>query len=178
MTLIGTAAGGSYEEFLAEYDESHAHDTTSTGSTILLEAVGNTKPEARLAIANRLLDDGADASASQPSGVNALHVLFGARRHDFAREAALARRLIDGGADINAVVAKFGTPLQTLAGNFAYSDDDYAPLYDVVFAQPNLDLTSPQRNGRSVLDVLRLSAAQRPQLVERAEKYLQDHSAG
>jgi len=172
VTLIGAAAGASFEEFLAEYDASHANDTTSTGSTVLLEALGNTDPAARLAIANRLLDDGADASATQPSGINALHILFGARRHDFEQEAVLAQRLIDGGANVNGVAAKFGTPLQTLARNFAYSDDDYASLYDVLFSRPDLDLTSPQGKRRSVLEALQLMAAQRPQLVERAEEYV------
>lgn len=172
MTLIGAAAGASVEEFLAEYDVSHANDKTSTGSTILLEALGNTDPEARLAIANRLLDDGADASATQPSGINALHILFGARSHKFDQEAVLAQRLIDGGADVNGVGAKFGTPLQTLARNFAYSDDEYAPLYDVLFSRRDLDLTSPQGKRKSVLEALQLMAAQRPQLVERAEQYL------
>lgn len=172
MSLIGAAAGGSVNEFLAEYDASHATDRTSTGSTLLLEALGNTDPEARLAIANRLLDDGADASATQPSGVNALHILFGARSHDFDREAVLAQRLIDGGANVNGTAAKFGTPLQTLARNFAYSDDDYAPLYDVLFSQPDLDLTSPQGKRKSALEALQLMAAQRPLLVERAKQYL------
>lgn len=137
--------------------------------------MGNTDPGARLAIAARLVDDGAHASAAQPSGVNALHILFGARSHDFAGEAELARRLLAGGANINGIAEKFGTPLQALARNFAFSDDDYAPLYDVVFSQPDLDLTSPQGNRKSVIEVLRLMAAQRPGLLERAEEYLRQH---
>lgn len=148
------------------------NDSTSTGSTILLEALGNTDPGTRLAITNQLLDDGADASATQPSGVNALHILFGARNHDFSREAVLVQRLIDGGADINGSALKFGTPLQTLARNFAYSDDDYAPLYDVMFSRSDLDLTSPQASGRTVLEAFQVMAAHRPQLVERAERHL------
>lgn len=176
MTLIGAAGGGSYDDFLAAYDPSHANDTSTSGSTLLLEALGNTDPQARLAIANRLLDDGADASASLPSGVNALHILFGARNHAFAAEAQLARRLIDGGADVNAVAARFGTPLQVLARNFAISDADYAPLYDVLFSRPDLDLTSPKSNKKPVLEILRAMAKQRPELLQRAEGYLQQQN--
>ncbi|WP_219814649.1 hypothetical protein, partial [Rathayibacter rathayi] len=57
-----------------------------------------------MAIANRLLDDGADPSLVSTDGdrVNVLHVLWGrARDRDPEAEAALIARLLDGGADIN-----------------------------------------------------------------------------
>lgn len=177
MTDLSFIAGnGSYEEFLAEYEPSDAAwASPSTGETLLKFAVGNHDVEARIAIATRLLDDGADPAYSMENGTNLLHVLLGRRKQDFAAEAPLLERLIAGGADINKVIARFGTPLETATVDSAFTEAELAPAYDVFFAQPDLDLLQISLAGRTVIARLRDCFEDRSDLVARAEAYLAEH---
>jgi len=138
-------------------------------ATLLTLGAGNGDPASRVAIVNRLLDDGADVTIGRP-----LHNLVGANKHDFAVEASLLQRMLDLGADVNEVSAKFGTPLETAAAKFKFSDDDLAPFYDVLLARPDLDLVQPGLDGRLVLVNLRKWYAKRGALVERAEALLRE----
>ncbi|MGO4784205.1 hypothetical protein [Cryobacterium sp. W22_MBD10_FK3] len=89
-------------DFLTDYEPSLATWAEKDGTTLLTRALCNGDPASRVAIATRLLDDGAHASAATDSQVNALHVSLSATAHDFAAEAPLTARLLDEGADINA----------------------------------------------------------------------------
>lgn len=165
---VYSSARKSEPEFLADYDPSLATWDDGRGMTLLMYALRNPDPSARLAIASRLLDDGADASASTPDGVNALHILLSATSHDFATEPALLTRLLDAGADINADSgSRWGTPLQTLSRTFKFSDEDLAPLYDVLFARPELDVTTPSRKGRSITEGAQAAGEHRADLLAR-----------
>lgn len=176
MTSAHTAAKSrSYEEFLAVYD-GDALAVHSTGLTLLHRALGNRHLDARVAIANRLLDDGANAAAVVlPEGYSALHILFGQTSHDFVHEAALLDRLLDGGADVNRNAARWGTPLQTLAGTLKYSDDELMPFYTVLFARPGLDLLTPAGDGRSTFETSRLLGEHRAELTALMKRYLDAH---
>ena len=63
-----------------------------------------------------------------PDGTTTLHVLLGRGIYDFDVDAALLTRLLNGGAEINTVIAKFGTPLETLAEKFKFTDQTLAPV--------------------------------------------------
>ncbi|MCP3421681.1 hypothetical protein [Nocardioides pinisoli] len=143
------------------------HDHES-GTTLVL-ALTNSDTTQRVAIANRLLDDGADVSRRHP-----LHVLLARNEHDFAAEAPLVERLLDAGVDVNEVLPNDGTPLETLAARFKFSDVTLTPFYDVLLARPDLDLLRHGKNGRTVLGNLRKWSAKRAELVIRAEQTLTD----
>ncbi len=171
-SAYGSAKSGSYEDFLALYD-GDAHAVSSTGLTLLHRALGNRHLDARIAISNRLLDDGADAGAVvAPEGYSTLHILFSHTSHDFAGEVWLLERLLEGGADVNANAARWGTPLQTLAGLHKYSDEELAPFYDVFFARDDLDLLTPAGEGISTLETSRRFEEHRANLTARMEQYL------
>ena len=140
--------------------------------TLLTLALANDDPPSRIAIANRLLDDGADVRSAHSLGP--LHRFLARNSHDFTAEAPLLKRLLDAGADVNAVDAKVGTPLETLAAKFTFSDADLEPFYDVLLARPDLDLLQPGLSGRPVLVNLRKWSAKRGELVIRAEQTLTD----
>lgn len=165
------------EEFRDIYRPDQASSWVSDqGLTLLHLAVGNTDPAARVAIANLLLDDGADAAAISPvESCNALHILFGHVSHDIPAEAALLRRLLEGGADVNWVSPTWGTPLETLMSKLKFSDDVLAPFYDEIFARPDVDLHLPQKLGQSTLQSARQIIRRRAGLVARMEDYLQRH---
>lgn len=163
------AKHGTFDEFVQAYDP--AHDDTADA---LHAALGNGDLEARVAIAERLLDDGADPLTLVGSEkFSTLHVLLAQSFHDVDAEVPLLRRLLDGGADVNAVAEGWGTPLQTLASVRKFSDSTLAPFYDVFFSRPDLDLLKPGKAGRSTLESARRSA-KRAELATRMEQYLTD----
>ncbi|MDF2846683.1 MAG: hypothetical protein K0R97_665 [Oerskovia sp.] len=167
----------SESEFLADYDLSLANWADGQGTTLLMYALRNPEPASRAAIAGRLLDDGADPAATS-GGTNALHVLLSATSHDFAAEAALLARLLEGGADINADTGdRWGTPLQTLARTFKFSDEELAPFYDVLFARPELDVTTPSHKGRSITESAQAAGEARAGLLKRCLAHAQANTA-
>lgn len=107
---------------------------TSTGETPMMVAARC----ANRAAVDALLEMGADASATNHNGDNALHyVLLGARTHRWAegREAylAIARLLIERGADPLAVSRLHSTPLYNAAGSERL--ELVALLFDAVAAR-------------------------------------------
>lgn len=172
------SATASEAEFLADYDSSLATWADEDGSTLLMRALRNSDPSSRVAIATRLLDDGADAGAATATHVNALHVLLSATAHDFVAEAPLLTRLLDEGADINADSgSRWGTPLQTLSRSFKFTDENLAPFYDVLFARPDLDVTTPSNVGRSVTESAQAAIRRRADLLARCHAYTNEHGS-
>ena len=170
------SATASEAEFLADYDPSLARWAGEDGSTLLMRALRNSDPASRVAIATRLLDDGADAGAATEGHVNALHVLLSATAHDFTAEAPLLARLLDEGADINADSgSRWGTPLQTLSRTLKFSDESLAPFYDILFARPDLDVTTPSSVGRSVTESAHASIRRRGDLLARCHAHTNEH---
>lgn len=169
MSLLYAAQRASYEDFLKEYTPTDATKLASGGRTLLFKSVSNKDVKARVAITMRLLDDGADPSVAS-DGMNVLHVLFDARTHDTAYEAPMLRRLIDGGADINLVSKRFGPPLAVLIQHGPSPEFERVPFYDVLFGQPNLDLSAPY-GERTLRDLIFDSAWNLPLLRERVAAY-------
>lgn len=175
MDIVHAAQTASFSEFLDAYDPSQANAEVK-GRSVLIGALTNTDAGARGAIANRLLDDDADA-ATVHDGVNALHVLLGSARLAPEHEAPLLRRLLDGGADVNAVAEDHGTPLQLLMSQFAYTDETLAPFYDVLFARDDLDLTMIGAFGKSAYAIA-VKSKRRQELRVRMERYLISRGTG
>lgn len=169
--LFFTTRRRSLEEFLAIYDPEDANLTDRRGSTLLHSALAN-KPGIRAQIANRLLDDGADAAAVTGDGATTLHVLLGRGQFDMDSDVPLLQRLLDGGADPNRSYDRFGTPLFTIARQLAFTDDDLAPVYDVLLADPRLDLLAPA--GDSTYERVRLLGPDRASLVDRMNAVLRE----
>jgi len=166
------ATRGSLEEFLAVYRPADATDA-ELGVDLLFEAVRNKDIAARTGIVTRLLDDGADATAIRKDAGILQHLLsYGV--HDFPAEVPLLQRLLDEGADVNRVDRKNGTPLEALAAQFKFSDEQLAPFYDVLLAHPRLDPLQDSVFGRTVLGNVRNWRDGRPDLVARLEQLLVD----
>ncbi|MFC7359195.1 hypothetical protein [Nocardioides astragali] len=166
--LYAALTHGTLAELEKVYEPAWVNYEFESGTPLTL-ALTNKDTTQRVAIANRLLDDGADVRDGRP-----LHVLLGRNQHDFTAEAPLLERMLDAGADVNEVTAKFGTPLETIAAKFKFSDVDLTPFYDVLLARPDLDLLQQSMDGRTVLGNLRKWAGGRGELVIRAEQILTD----
>ncbi len=169
VSVAGAAKACSYADFLKEYSPDDATRLFAGNRSLLFQSVANPDIEARVAITDRLLDDGADASIVS-NGMNVLHVLFGTRRHDTKVEEPMLRRLIDAGADINQVSKRSGPPLAVLIEHGPSPEAERVPFYDVIFAQPNLDLSARCLRG-TLNDLIFNSVWNFPILRERATAY-------
>lgn len=176
MSLIYVAKRGSFDEFMKEYDPSIAAAFRSGGETLLFFSVANRDVDARVAITMRLLDDGADPSVVS-NGINVLHILFSPnKKHDAQLEAPMLRRLIEGGADINQVSKKWGPPLLGLIENGPLDENAAVPFYDVIFDQPNLNLSATRGEGQFTLwDYIFGDLWNLPILRERTMAYEEAH---
>lgn len=174
MSVVGAAKAGTYAAFLSEYSPDDAKRFFAGDRPLLFQSVGNPDIEARVSITDRLLDDGADASIVS-NGINVLHVLFGAWRHDAKVEASMLRRLIGAGADINQVSKRSGPPLAVLIEHGPSPESERVPFYDVIFTQPDLDLSAPCLRG-TLRDLIFNSVWNLPILRERATAYETERS--
>jgi hypothetical protein len=156
-TVFTLAPWADAARILAAYEPGDA-DRVEPGSgwTLLHLVLDNPDVDARLRVAHRLLDDGADPALATPEGLTPAHILL--RRHgerDFVREAALLRRLLDAGADVNAVAGNgVGTPLNCLAGMSNYEETSRMPVYDVLLAHPGLDPLTKVGRSRTAWDLI------------------------
>jgi hypothetical protein len=148
---------GSLEDFLAQYDPAVTPFATSSGgSTALLGAVANRDPRARIDIAQRLLDDGADAAvvtARNNDRVTVLHVLWCRKvERDIPQEVELVARLLNGGADINAVSPRFGPALLELIDHGVSSLEYLYAMWDVTVAhsKPDMSIVLPLSGGKTL----------------------------
>lgn len=168
------AKRGSWDAFLAEYDPASTPTfaSPSTGETVLFGALANRDPAVRYAIANRLLDDGADPRAETTSGSNLLPVLLSQRAMGEPTEAAaVLARLLEGGADVNRPDDRKQAPLAVLYNNYNSPDASSIPLYDVLFARPDLDLDAPASKQITVRELLDVNPDNKPELQQRARAY-------
>ncbi|MFF9500991.1 hypothetical protein [Streptomyces sp. NPDC014656] len=137
MDIVHAAQTASFSEFLDAYDPSRANAEVK-GRSVLVGALTNAAPDARSAIANRLLD---------------------------------------AGAGVNVVAEDYGTPLQLLMSQFAYTDETLAPFYDVLFARGELDLTMTGAFGKSAYAEA-VKMKRRQGLRARMERHLTVHGIG
>lgn len=141
--LIALAAKTSLDGFLEHYDASKVEKTKpSTGRTLLHAAVTNPDLEARVAIANQLLDDGVDATATMRDPEdNVLHLLFARPEHDWAAETPLVQRLVDAGVDVNAR-ADGVTPMVIFVEQGFASDPSTDALVEMLLAHTTIDFST------------------------------------
>ena len=172
--LWWVAQTGSVEEFLELYRPEMATSWDRTFGALLDCVLARVDAASRVQLGARLLNDGADASALADDGGTTAHTLLSHHDHDPVVEAPLLERLFDGGADVNKVVRvkALGTPLNALKKQYKFSDEFFAPFYDVFFSRGDLDLQGEMMNGHSGMNILRKSAELRPELLRRAEEYL------
>lgn len=178
MSLLGAAKRGTLTELRSSYEPGDALREFSGGSTLLSQALGNPDPTRRREIATFLLDEGADATWTDPrQGYTLLHVLLGKYRDDVTPpDATLLERLLDAGADLNAVDRRWGTPLQNLHEKaVTWGEASAAPYYDVLLGRDDLDLFRPGSFGLSTYTSAARTREQLPELWRRVQQYVADH---
>jgi len=141
--LIALAAKSSLAEFLESYDASKVDKVKpSTGRTLLHAAVTNPDLAARVAIAEQLLDDGIDATATMRDPEDTvLHLLFARPEHDWASETPLIVRLIEAGADVDAKAGGV-TPMVIFVEQGFASDPATDELVEAILSRTTVDLST------------------------------------
>lgn len=141
--LIALAAKASLEEFLESYDASKVDKIKpSTGRTLLHAAVTNPDLAARVAIAERLLDDGIDATATmRDPDDTVLHLLFARPEHDWAAETPLVERLIEAGVDVDAKAGGV-TPMVIFVERGFAADPATDGLVEAILARTSVDFSA------------------------------------
>lgn len=178
MSLLGAAKRGTLTELRSFYEPGDARREFSGGTTLLAQALGNPDPVRRREIASFLLDEGADATWTDPrQGSTLLHVLLGKYRDDVTpADGALLRRLLDAGADPDAVDRRWGTPLQTLHEKaVSWGETSAGPYYDVLLGRDDLDLFRAGSFGLSTYTSAARTREQLPELWRRVQQYVADH---
>jgi len=181
ISAVGAAMSGTLEDFKQFYVPGTANQPTRSGDSLVMIAVGNSAPENRFAIANYLIDDGADVTWTDPRGkYSVLHVLVAQmvpKMSIATSDCDLLVRLMDEGADVNQVATKWGTVIQCLHAKTMnlLSEEALVPVYDVVFARPDLDLFKTGSFGQSSYRTVWLWRDECPVLWERVERWLADH---
>lgn len=179
-TVYSAAMVGTLEDVKKRYAPGMAVRASKTGEPLLMYAMSNSDPVNRAAIANFLLDDGADPRwRDRRDGMTYLHVLFGrlANKPFPEGDLALAARLLDGGADVNAVNKTSGTPLQGLTRRAVTYSETYAgPVYSLLFARDDLDLLKLNTRGNSTYRTAWKSRNSLPQLWEQVQRYVADRN--
>ena len=125
------------------------------GTTTLLGAIVNRSPEDRAAIANLLLDDGADPALGDSDGFTPLHSLLGSANLDPSVDIPLMRRLIDGGADLNRVARQVGSPLRALLTNMDLLDPETRAIFEAFLDYPGIEVLAKAKNGNTHLETAR-----------------------
>ena len=156
-------------EFFNAYKEGDEKKDYS-GRSLIFYSLSNHDLATRYEISSFLLDKGVDVTGISPDeGSTVLHVLLNQRDHNLGETVELCRRLIELGADVSVLDERKISIMQDVV-NIPIHENDLGPLYDVLFAQPNLDFTSKNFRGFSPMD-LAIKAGFRPKLIERMEEY-------
>lgn len=156
-SVYAAAWTGTAQEFTTAFDPDQ-----DDADDLLFEVLTNPVPAERVAMANFLLDLGADASHRiAPNAV--LNVLCSAREHDFELEAPLMQRLLDGGADVNNRDHYGEVPISELLNHGTALDEEMVPFYRILLNSPALDLSLPvspwKPDGATVRDSIFASRA-------------------
>jgi len=163
------------DEFTIAHPEITAATDRSALTEFLFGALRNDDVASREILANRFLDWGADPNTIRPDRINSLQV-FASRVEDPVVEAPLFKRLLDLGADPNLQSARFGMLLDELMNNIHFTDQELAPIFDVLFERPNLDFFIVDRGGDTLWDRVWRKKYNKPDVVSRTISYIVEHT--
>jgi len=121
------------------------------GLPLIFYAAAHTKPEVRYEICNFLLDRNIDVKALNKENQSILHIILGQAEQDVRKLTDLCKRLIDKGADINVIDRRKTVALKSILA-MKYTDAELAPLYDLWFSQPYVELNIRDKWGLTPIE--------------------------
>ena len=171
MNVFLTANMKTFEDFVALYvpgDEKRVR----WGKSLFIEALSNTDPAQRYPMCDFLLDRDCVLDAGTTDGTNPFHILFAQSARDVDRDVALCRRLLDRGVTLGQPDKNGCIPLVHLISTQEYSDEELTPLYDLVFASPDLGFDIELTGSHDTMYDVARRWPHRQALADRIARYL------
>jgi len=171
MDIDLTARMGTKEEFYElfhEGDEKKLFD----GRPLIFYAVANKVLDTRYEICDFLLDRNVDVTRLNNESQSILHIVLGQVSYDIPKLTSLCKRLIENGADINILDKRKTVALKSIL-YMKNTDEELAPLYDLWFSQPYVELTVKDKWGLTPIDFAKKDP-NRDQIVKRMISYVEE----
>ena len=157
-TVYSEAYFGTYETFLEKFEEGQQYE-----EDLLYTAFCNYEPEEKYKIVKFLLEKGASVKKKKGDGINLFFPLFSNisldnRKTDLEITLDLCKILLERGESLSSIDMNTGeSPLNCLFSTYGilYPDKKMAPLYNIVFSEPNLKILFKDKNGNTPLDIAR-----------------------
>lgn len=155
MDMYLSARTQTLAQFKEVYDKRLLNETPNNGSPVIFCAMANQTPQNRYDIVKFLIGEGAELKGTNDEGETLFHILFSRPKHIMAQAAELTQILIEAGADINQLDAKRRAAIQHLISHPKFTDEDFAPLYDVIFQSCTLDINVKNDWGYTPMELAR-----------------------
>ena len=169
MDMYFSAKTQTLAQFKEVYDKRLLNEMPKNGSPVIFCAMANQTPKNRYDIVNFLIDEGADLNGTNEECETLFHVLFSRPNHIMEQTVELTQILIDAGVDINQLDAKNRVAIQHLISHPKFSDEELAPLYDVIFQNCTLELNIKNDWGYSPIELAQ-KLPYRAELLKRMTK--------
>lgn len=166
MNMYFSARTQTLAQFKESYDKRLLNETPKNDSPVIICAMANQTPQNRYDIVKFLIDEGAELKCTNDEGTTLFHILFSRPKHIMAQTVELTQILIEAGVDINQLDAKHRVAIQHLISQPKFTDEDFAPLYDVIFQKCTLELNTKNDWGYTPIELAR-KAPYRADLLRR-----------
>ena len=141
MDMFFSAKRQTLAQFKEIYDKQLLNETPKSGSPLIFCAMSNQIPENRYDIVKFLISEGAELKGTDTENETLFHILFSRPKHNLEQTVELTEILIKAGVNINQLDTKNRVALQYLISQPKISDEDFAPLYDLIFERCALELS-------------------------------------
>lgn len=155
MDMYFSAKTQTLAQFKAVYDKRFLNETPQNGSPVIFCAMANQTPQNRYDIAKFLISEGAELKGTNDENATLFHILFSRPKHIMEQTVELTQILIEAGVDINQLDAKHRVAIQHLISQPKLTDEELAPLYDVIFQNCILELDTKNDWGYTPIELAR-----------------------
>lgn len=153
MNMYFSARTQTLAQFKEVYDKRLLNEVPKNDSPVIFCAMANQTPQNRYDIVKFLIDEGAELKGTNDEGATLFHILFSRPKHIMEQTVELTQILIDAGVDINQLDAKNRVAVQHLISNPKFTDEDFAPLYDVILRECTLELNIKNDRGYTPIEL-------------------------
>lgn len=155
MNMYFSARTQTLAQFKEVYDKRLLNETPQDGSPVIFCAMANQTPHNRYDIVKFLIGEGAELKGTNEESETLFHILFSRPKHIMEQTVELTQILIDAGVDINQLDAKHRAAIQYLISHPKFTDEDFAPLYDVIFQNCTLEVNAKNDWGYTPIELAR-----------------------
>lgn len=155
MYMYFSARTQTLAQFKEVYDKRLLNETPQDGSPVIFCAMVNQTPQNRYDIVKFLIGEGAELKGTNEESETLFHILFSRPKHIMEQTVELTQILIDAGVDINQLDAKHRAAIQYLISHPKFTDEDFAPLYDVIFQNCTLEVNAKNDWGYTPIELAR-----------------------